>query len=76
LSATLSATISTNDAASHTSINNELQPANAKPDYAIKVLTECTFFIFSAKVNRKNILVNKLIGTGSIISRILRACGQ
>jgi len=32
------------DAASHTNINNELQPANAKPDYAIKGLTESYTF--------------------------------
>jgi len=44
LSATLSATIGTDDAASHTNIDSELQPANAKPDYAIKALTECYTF--------------------------------
>jgi len=46
LSATLSATIDTDDAASHTNTNNELQPANAKPDYAIKALTKFTLFDF------------------------------
>ena len=34
------------------------------------------FLIFTEKINRKNILVHELIGTGPIISRILRVCGQ
>jgi len=46
LSATLSATIGADDAANHTNINNELQPANAKPDYASKALTKCYIFYF------------------------------